>query len=55
MSDIKRTAAAFIKIPLKGIVRACKIPPNADSLKAQSAVIFRTDILYLSLLTSEKI
>jgi hypothetical protein len=42
MSEMKRTAAELKNIPRRGIVSACKIPPNADSLKAQSAVIFKT-------------
>lgn len=41
---INNTAELLINIPLNGIESACKIPPKADSLKAQSAVILRTEI-----------
>jgi len=41
---MNKTAALFINIPLKGIVRACRIPPKADSLNAHKAVILTTEI-----------
>lgn len=42
IKEINKTAAEERNNPRNGIVSACKIPPKADSLKAQSAVIFRT-------------
>ena len=44
-NEINNTAALLIKIPRKGTEIACNIPPNADSLNAHSAVIFKTEIL----------
>ena len=36
--EIKKTAAPPTNNPVKGILKACKIPPRAASLNPQSAV-----------------
>jgi len=44
IKQINRTAALLMNIPLNGTTNACSIPPKADSLNAQRAVILRMGI-----------
>lgn len=42
--EINKTAAALMNNPRNGMASAWSIPPKADSLNAQSAVILIADI-----------
>jgi hypothetical protein len=48
---MKITAALPTNKPVKGILRICKIPPKAASLKAQRAVILSIAVLFNSLIS----
>ena len=53
MSEINITAVLPINNPVRGIFSACRIPPRAASLNAQSAVIlFIAFIFCLSIFLS---
>lgn len=46
INEINITALPPTNSPVKGILSACRIPPNAASLKAQRAVILSIVILF---------